>query len=172
MRHRQREELRERLRVFFEFSHGSLGARSDDDLTPSTLVVYEPESRAQFFFTWRINVQANRPIERSAEMHFIWPRFGESERDLAHRLGLPAPLSTVKLPIHLSGGARLPDLTVCPIRDPEQAAEVCLMVLEQVFTSREERWLWITDVVAREAWPNPLPKPNVWPPVAKASGEP
>jgi hypothetical protein len=172
MPHPQQDELRERLRVFFDFSEGSLGAKPNDDLTPTALVVYEPESRARISFTWRISIHANRPIERSAEMHFIWPRFAERERDLANRLGLPAPLSTVSLPPHLTRGARLPDLTVCPVRDAEQAADVCLLVIQQVFTSGEERWLWITDVVAREDWPNPLPTPNVWPPVGNASGEP
>src|SRR5262249_16110314 len=120
---------------------------------------------------WTLSISANRPIERSAGMQFIWPRFAERERDLANKLGLPLPLSTVELPTHLQAGTPLPDLTLCQVKDADQAADVCLMVLQQVFACYEERWLWITDIAARDHWPNPLPKPAGWPPLGSASGE-
>jgi hypothetical protein len=60
-------------------------------------------------------------------------------------------------------------LTVCPVRDPQQAADVCLTELRQVFTVGEESWLMITDIAAREDWPDPLPKPAIWPPAGGAS---
>jgi hypothetical protein len=172
MPHPQQDELCEKLRSFFNFSESSFGSNPNDDPAPTFLVVYEPESRARISFTWSITYQANRPSKRSAEMHFIWPSFAERERDLANRLGLPAPLSTVRLPAHLTGGPRLPDLTVCPVRDAEQAANLCLMVLQQVFACDEAKWLWITDARARNERPDPLPRPNVWPPGRSASGEP
>jgi hypothetical protein len=164
MPHPQRDELRSKLRGFFSFSDDSLRANPHDDSKPTFLVVYEPGSRARISFTWSVTIQPNRPSVRSAELHFIWPSFTERELDLAQRLGLPAPLSTVKLPAQFTGGPRLPDLTVCAISDAEQAADLCLMVLQQVFACGEMEWLWITDVVARERWPSPLPKPEVWPP--------
>jgi hypothetical protein len=170
MPHPQRDELRTKLAGFFSFSESYFEAKPEEDFAPTHLVVYEPASRARISFTWSITIQANRPSKRSAEMHFIWPSFGERERDLANKLGIPDPLSTVKLPAQFAGGPRLPDLTVCPITDGEQATELCLRVIQHVFASGEMEWLWITDVVAKEKWPNPLPKPDIWPPRPSALG--
>ena len=165
MQHPQMEELREMLHTFFDFPERSSGKDRDmkayDDTVDRQLFVYEPESRASVMFAYHVTISAIDPTIRVAEMQFIWPSFGEREQVLAKVLGLPAPLSTVELPAHLRGSDPLPPVTLCPVKDVDGAARLCLNVLHEVFGLPDVRWLWITDKGPHE-WPAPLPKPADW----------
>jgi hypothetical protein len=160
MKHPQMKELREMLQAFFDFPEPSPDEDQVEETSSRQLFVYEPESRAWVMFAWQVIISARAPMIRAAEMHFVWPCFGDRERELTKKLGLPAPLSTVELPAHLRGDDPLPPYTVCPVKEVEGAASLCLGVLHEVFGLPYDRWLWITDK-GRHEWPNPLPKPAV-----------
>jgi hypothetical protein len=158
MTHPQREELRAKLQDFLEVPQEPSEFEHFEKWADRVLIVYEPDTKARISFTWSITVQANHPIQRTARMQFIWPRFTERERVLASELGLPPPLSTVAIPPQFRGGPPLPDVTVCDVEEIDQAVDLCLTVLERVFDTPVVCWLWITDIPDKRNWPNPLPR--------------
>ncbi len=51
-----------------------------------------------------------------------------------------------------------------PAMHAKQAASDVIRVMTEVFALGEEPWLWTFNSEDADEWPNPLPKPAVWPP--------
>jgi hypothetical protein len=55
---------------------------------------------------------------------------------------------------------------IVPVRSAEQGATDALAVMVSVYGVAPSEWLFITDELEPDYWPNPLPRPSVWPPAA------
>ena len=54
-----------------------------------------------------------------------------------------------------------------PTTSAKEAARDVLRIMEEVFRVGEAAWLWTFHVDDPDQWPDPLPKPHPWPPVAR-----
>ena len=83
----------------------------------------------------------------------------------AQRIGLPEPKELWIYPSfgpHRGKSIMLLQY-LCPLENAVQAAQLCFTALEQVFSISTDKWLWITDIEQPDDWPDPLPKPLMWP---------
>jgi hypothetical protein len=107
-------------------------------------------------------------VEDGAEMkawvQFPWGGAGSREKKIARRLGLPAPRMETHSNPFTGETFKASSRALCDVAGVDEALAICWTVLMELYRIPEDRWLWITDDPEYELWPNPLPKPEPWPP--------
>jgi len=150
MSHPQLHELSERLHQFL--------AGGDN----AYLVVHEPESHGSVDFlhygqTGRKHVPILRTVLFDAD---------EATLATAERLNIGRG-SLIEFPLRF--GPRRGQIATQVsfrrlVKDAHIAAQIAIDVLRQVFGATDNAWLWITEEYQPDSWPDPLPKPEIWPP--------
>lgn len=186
MPHFQADSLLEMMRHLFYLPDNAIDLSGNEILPHSekTLRVFVPESRVVVYAFGGVEFRAGSKdkadrLVRWANVQFDWPGDGDRERAIAERLGLPAPTWTTERRLRLSqpqlptpgrkrkrdyDTVRVPPNALCPVTDTDQATDLCLAVLSEVFSVPDDRWLWIFDLPFNtDEWPNAIQKPDGWP---------
>jgi len=122
------------------------------------VVVQDPErnTRVDFLFN-----PAGEP-----SMRLILTNPKNSEVSAAKKLGLPEPEPCEYIERYgANKGNTVRQLWYwCPVLRLSDSAALSLAIMSEVYGTRADAWLWITDIYEPDEWPDPLPKPEVWPP--------
>ncbi|WP_165075659.1 hypothetical protein [Paludisphaera rhizosphaerae] len=186
MPHPQHQEIEEHVRRLFYLPDNAISLPRDElmPLVEKAFHIYAPESRVRISLYGNVDYppESGRLV-RTAFMHFDWPAAGERERIIAEKLGLPPPewKTVQRLRIDTKGpwqrrdlqsgkrqreyeAVQVPPYAICAVKDADQAVNLCLAVLEEVFGIPDSQWLWVTDLPDnQDQWPVSLTRPEQWP---------
>jgi hypothetical protein len=113
--------------------------------------------------------------QQVAFIHFQWPGTDKKMQAFAKQLGVDPPELITHEANPFTKEPVLHPVTKEPVvvryhsdcerqvSGPDDALALCLFVLREIKEVPDDAWLWITDDDDDRNWPDPLPKPKVWP---------